>query len=156
MATPLTSRPALDGASTQVVGPGPVGSSGTADYRLPRTWPTIAAQASAALGMLARLWVALSPWFITLQVGGGNARVTDVIAGLTAAAAGGLALASPRGYTGLQLVSLLLGVWLIISSAILDHTYSITRAMYWSNSWAGGVLIAAALAGLAAAWRPAR
>jgi hypothetical protein len=156
MATPLTSRPALDGASPQAVGPGPGGSSGAADYRLPGAWPAIAAQASAALGMLAGLWVALSPWFITLQAGGGNARVTDVIAGLAAAAVGGLAVASPRGYAGLQLGSLLLGVWLIISPAILDRTYSITHAMYWSNSGAGGVLIAVALAGLAAASRPGR
>ncbi len=38
-----------------------------------------------------------------------------------------------------------------------DHTYSIAHPMYWSNSWAGGVLTATALAGLtAAAWRPGR
>jgi hypothetical protein len=89
----------------------------------------------------------------THRFGGGNARATDVIAGLTAAAVGGLALASPRGYPGLQLGSLLLGAWLIISPAVPDHTYSIAHAMYWSNSWADGVLMAAALVGPAAAWR---
>jgi hypothetical protein len=161
MATPFTSRPVEDGRSPLAVAPGPSGPSGAvgvADYRLPGTWQVITAQTSAALGMLAGLWAALSPWFITLQHGGGgNARVTDVIAGLAATAVGGLALASPRGYAGLQLGSLLLGAWLIISPVVLDRTYPIAHPMYWSNSWAGGVLAALALVGLtAASRRPAR
>jgi len=38
--------------------------------------------------------------------------------------------------------------WLIISPPILDHKHPIAHAMYWSNSWSGGVLIALAAAGL--------
>ena len=100
------------------------------------------------LGLLTGVWVALSPWFITLQYQGGNATAVDLICGLAAAAAGAFALASPRGFSGLQLGSLLLGVWLIISPPILDQKHSIAHAMYWSNSFAGGVLIALAAAGL--------
>jgi uncharacterized membrane protein len=47
-----------------------------------------------------------------------------------------------------------LGVWVIISSFILDAKFSIAAPMYWSNNWSGGVLVVPALAGLAAL-RPA-
>jgi hypothetical protein len=100
--------------------------------------------------------VAISPWFIVLQYRGANATVTDVIAGLAAAAVGAPALASPRGYPGLQFGSLLLGAWLIISPFVLDEKFPIAHPMYWSNSWSGGVLMALALAGLAVLPRPAR
>jgi len=51
-----------------------------------------------------------------------------------------------------------LGVWLIIAGPILNHKHPIADSMYWSNSWAGGVLIALAAASLAAVAlrRPAR
>jgi hypothetical protein len=55
---------------------------------------------------------------------------------------------APRGFSGLQLGSLLLGIWLIISPPILDHKHPVAHAMYWSNSFSGGVLIAFAAAGL--------
>ena len=106
--------------------------------------------------MLTGLWVAISPWFIVLQYRGANATVTNVIAGLAAAAVGAAALASPRGYPGLQFGSLLLGAWLIISPFVLDEKFPIAHPMYWSNSWSGGVLMALALAGLAILPRPAR
>ena len=99
------------------------------------------------LGLLTGVWVALSPWFITLQDGGSNATAVDLISGLAAAAVGAFALASPRGFSGLQLGSLLLGIWLIISPPILDHKHPIAHAMYWSNSFSGGALIALAAAG---------
>jgi hypothetical protein len=67
--------------------------------------------------------------------------------GLAAAPVGSLALAGPQGYAGLQLGSLLLGAWLIISPFVLDQKCSIAHPMYWSNSWAGGVLVATALVG---------
>jgi hypothetical protein len=37
-------------------------------------------------------------------------------------------------------------VWLIISPFILDARIVITASMYWSNIWAGAVVIAASLA----------
>jgi len=144
MATPLPRRPEADGASPQAV---PAGS-GTADYAVPASLSGIGAQAVGGLGLLTGVWVALSPWFITLQYGGGNATAADLISGLAVAAAGAFALASPRGFSGLQLGSLLLGIWLIISPPILDHKHPIAHAMYWSNSFSGGVLIALAAAGL--------
>ena len=144
MATPLARRPAADGASPQVV---PAGS-GTADYAVPASLRGIGAQAAGVLGLLTGVWVALSPWFITLQYGGSNATAVDLISGLAVAAVGAFALASPRGFSGLQLGSLLLGIWLIISPPILDHKHPIAHAMYWSNSFSGGVLIALAAAGL--------
>jgi hypothetical protein len=45
-------------------------ASGTAGYALPASLRGIGAQAAGVLGLLTGLWVALSPWFITLQYGG--------------------------------------------------------------------------------------
>jgi hypothetical protein len=52
----------------------------------------------------------------------------------------------------------LLGAWLIIAGPILSQKFSIADPMFWSNSVAGGVLIAVAAVGLAAVAmrRPAR
>ena len=144
MATPLARRPDPDGASPQVV----PAVSGTADYAVPASLRGIGAQAAGVLGLLTGLWVALSPWFITLQDGGSNATAVDLVSGLAVATVGAFALASPRGFAGLQLGSLLLGIWLIIAPPILDHKHPIAHAMYWSNSFSGGVLIALAAAGL--------
>ena len=145
MSTPLIRRPESNGASAQAV---MAAAPGPSEYALPATSRDIGAQASAVLGLLTGVWVALSPWFITLQDGGSNATAVDLISGLAVAAMGAFALASPRGFSGLQLGSLLLGIWLIISPPILDHKQPIAHAMYWSNSFSGGVLIALAAAGL--------
>ena len=148
MNTPLIRRPDGNGASAEAV-PGRRGR-GSDGYSLPATWRGIGAQAAAALGMLTGLWVAISPWFITLQYAGGNAAAVNLISGLAVAAVGAFALAGPRGFAGLQSGSALLGVWLIIAGPILNHKHPIADSMYWSNSWAGGVLIALAAASLAA------
>ena len=150
MATPLARRPDSGGGSSQADPAGPA----WAEYLPPATGRGIAAQAAAALGMLTGLWVAVSPLFITLQHSGGNAGTADAIAGLVTAGAGAFALASPRGFPGLQFAGLLLGLWVIISPAILGGKFPIATPMYWSSSLAGGVLAVLALAGLAAA-RPA-
>ena len=54
------------------------------------------------------------------------------------------------GFAGLQSGSALLGAWLIIAGPILNQKHAIGDSMYWSGSWAGGVLIALAAASLAA------
>ena len=102
--------------------------------------------------------MALSPWFITLQTTGNNATIVNLVSGLAVAGVGAFALVGPRGFAGLQLGAALLGVWLIIAGPILNQKHPIADPMYWSNSWAGGVLIAVAIAGLAAVAmrRPAR
>lgn len=155
MSTPLIRRPESDGTSLQAV---PGAAAGPAEYSLPATARGVAAQASAVLGVLTGIWVALSPWFLTLQHGGTNATVVNLISGLAVAGVGAVALASPRGFAGLQFGSALLGVWLIILGPILSQKYTIADPMFWSNSWAGGVLIVLAVAGLAAVAlrRPAR
>jgi hypothetical protein len=152
MQTPLT-RPGANGAPSLAV---PALEPGTTEHRPSASRRVIAAEAAAALGMLTGLWVAMSPWFIVLQHHGANATVTDLIAGLTAAGVGAIAVASRRGLPALQFGSLLLGAWLIIFPFVLDDKFPITRQMYWSNSWSGGVLMALALAGLAAMPRPVR
>jgi hypothetical protein len=86
--------------------------------------------------------------FLTLQHGGANANIADLIAGLVVAGIGALALASPRGFPGLQFVSLVLGVWVLISSFILSAKFSIAAPLYWSNTWSGAVLVVLALAAL--------
>jgi len=110
------------------------------------------------LGLLTGVWVALSPWLITLQYSGNNATIVNLVSGLAVAGLGAFALISARGFAGLQLGTALLGVWLIIAGPILSQKHPIADPMFWSNSWAGGVLIAVAAAGLAAVAmrRPAR
>jgi hypothetical protein len=154
MSTPLIRRPESDGTFAQAV---PAGASGPAEYALPSV-RGMGAQVSAVLGLLTGVWVALSPYFITLQHSGTNANTVNLISGLAVVAVGAFALASPRGFAGLQVGSALLGVWLIIAGPILSQKNPIADPMYWSNSWAGGVLIAVAALGLAAIAlrRPAR
>jgi hypothetical protein len=147
MSTPLIRRPESDGVSAQAV---PAMALGPAEYALPATGRGTVAQVSAVLGLLTGVWVALSPWFLTLQQSGTNANTINLISGLAVAGVGAFALASPRGFPGLQVGSALLGVWLIIAGPILNQKHPIADPMYWSNSWAGGVLIALAAIGLAA------
>jgi hypothetical protein len=155
MSTPLIRRQESDGAPVQAV---PAGMSWPAEYGLPATLTGVGIQASAALVLLTGVWVALSPWFLTLQYAGNNATIVNLISGLAVAGAGAFALASPRGFAGLQLGAALLGVWLIIAGPILSQKHPIADPMFWSNSWAGGLLIVVAAAGLAAVAlrRPAR
>jgi hypothetical protein len=154
MSTPLIHRSESNGASTQSVATGP----GPAEYALPATSRDIGAEASAVLGLLTGVWVALSPWFLTLQNTGTNANTVNLISGLAVAGLGAFTLVSPRGFAGLQVGSALLGVWLILAGPILSQKFSIADPMFWSNSWAGGVLIALAALGLTAVAmrRPAR
>jgi len=131
-------------------------SSAAAEYFLPATRRGITAQAAAALGILIGLWVAISPLFITLQHGGTNAATANLIAGVTAAGVGAFALASPRGFPGLQFAGLVLGIWVLISSFILDAKFTIATPMYWSNSFSGAALAVVALVGLATVCRAIR
>ena len=62
--------------------------SAVTEYLLPATMRGVAVQAVAALGVLTGLWIALSPSFVTLQHGGGNSAVANLIAGLAVAAVG--------------------------------------------------------------------
>ena len=146
MATPLSRRPEGGDEFVEAVAVGPVAGQ----YALPAGQ---AAQAAGALGILTGLWVALSPFFLVLQHGGSNATIADLIAGLAVAGAGVVAVASARGFGSLQFGSLLLGVWVIISSFILDAKFTIATPMFWSNTFAGAVLVVLAAAGLAAARR---
>jgi hypothetical protein len=152
MATPLARRPEPGDGFPQA----PVTISATAEYLLPATMRGIAAQACAALGMLTGLWIALSASFLTLQHGGGNAAVANLIAGLAVAAVAAAALAGPRGFAGLQFATVLLGAWVIISPFILHAKFSIAAPMYWSNILSGAVLAVLAVAGLATVRRAAR
>ena len=152
MATPLSRRPEPGDESSQAVPVGPAAG----EYLLPATRRGVAAQAAASLGILTGLWVALSPFFLVLQHGGGNANVADLIAGLAVAGSGVVAVASRHGFGSLQFGSLLLGVWVIISSFILDAKFTIATPMFWSNTLAGAVLVILAAAGLAAARRATR
>ncbi len=127
MATPLARRPESGDGSPQAA----VTIAAVTEYLLPATMRGVAVQAVAALGVLTGLWIALSPSFLT-------------------------SLAGPRGFTGLQFASALLGVWVIISPFILDAKFSIAAPMYWSNIFSGGYLVVLALAGLATVRRAAR
>jgi hypothetical protein len=152
VATPLTRRPDSGGGSPSAVPPG----AAAAEYLLPDGGRGIAAQTTAALSLLTGLWVALSPVFLTLQHGGANANAADVIVGLAAAGIGAFALASPRGFPGLQFAGLVLGAWVIISPFILAVKFAIATPMYWSNASSGAVLVLLTLAGLATLRRATR
>ena len=82
MNTPLIRRPDGNGASAEAVPAVPAATSVSDEYPLLATWRGIGAQAAAALGMLTGLWVAISPWFITLQYACGNAAAVNLISGL--------------------------------------------------------------------------
>jgi hypothetical protein len=146
MATPLSRRPEPDDGSSWAVSAGPA----AAEYLLPTTRRGIAAQAAGTFGLLTGLWVAVSPLFIMLQHGGNNATFANLIAGLVLASVGAVALVSRRGFGALQFGSLVLGVWVLISSFILDAKFPIAAPMFWSNTFSGAVLVLLALAGLAA------
>jgi hypothetical protein len=157
MSTPLIRRPesngaptsngASNGASTSTV---MAAAPSLTEYALPATARDLGVQVSAVLGLLTGLWVALSPWFITLQNTGTNATTVNLISGLAVAGLGAFVLLSPRGFAGLQVGNLVLGVWLIVAGPILAQKNPIADSMFWSNSWAGGVLIVLAAIGLAA------
>jgi len=110
MNTPLTRRPDGNGASAEAVPAVPAATAAADGYPLPATWHGVGAKAAAALGMLTGLWVAISPWFISLQYAGGNATAVNPVSGLAVAAVGAFALAGPRGFAGLQSGSSLLGL----------------------------------------------
>lgn len=103
MATPLARHPEPGDGSAQAA----VTISAVTEYLLPATMRGVAVQAVAALGVLTGLWIALSPSFITLQHGGGNSAVANLIAGLAVAAVSAASLAGPRGFAGLQFASAL-------------------------------------------------
>jgi len=157
MSTPLIRRPesngaptsngASNGASTSTV---MAAAPSLTEYALPATARDLGVQVSAVLGLLTGLWVALSPWFITLQNTGTNATTVNLISGLAVAGLGAFVLLSPRGFAGLQVGNLVLGVWLIVAGPILAQKNPIADSMFWSNSLAGGVLIVLAAIGLAA------
>lgn len=123
------------------------------DYLAPTNSHSVLAQATATLGMAAGLWVAISGWFLVLQNGGNNAEITNLIVGLAVVALGLFALSGSRGFHGLQVGSLLAGVWLIISPFILDAKFAIAAPMYWSNDFAGALIVVIGLAALAETWR---
>ena len=158
MVTPVSRRPGVGDESPQAAQTVQVVTAGPdeGEYLLPATRRAVAAQGAAAFGLLTGLWVALSPLFLMLQHGGINAAAADVIAGLVVAGIGTFALVSRRGFPGLQFTSLVLGVWVLISSFILDAKFSIAAPMYWSNTWSGVVLMALALGGLATLRRATR
>ena len=89
MATPLARRPEPGDGSAQAA----VTISAVTEYLLPATMRGVAVQAVAALGVLTGLWIALSPSFLTLQHGGGNAAAANLIAGLAVAAVAAASLA---------------------------------------------------------------
>jgi hypothetical protein len=152
MATPLSRRPQPGDESPQAVLAGPAAG----EYLLPATVRGVAAQGAASLGILTGLWVALSPFFLVLQHGGGNANIADLIAGLAVAGSGVVAVASRDGFGSLQFGSLVLGVWVILSSFILDAKFTIATPMFWSNTLAGAVLVILAAAGLGTLRRATR
>jgi hypothetical protein len=145
MSEPLTSNGVATRQVTAVI---------SDDYLAPTSSHSVLAQATATVGMATGLWVAISPWFLVLQHGGGNnAAVSNLIVGLAVVALGLFALSGSRGFLGLQVGSVLAGVWLIISPFILDEKFAIATPMYWSNVFAGALVAVIGLAALAETWR---
>src|SRR5260370_23323803 len=118
MNPPLIRRPDGNGASAEAIPAVPAAAGAADGYSLPAIWRGIGAQAAAALGMLTGLWVALSPWVITLQYAGGNATAVNLISGLAVAAVGAFAPACPPGFAGLQSRSALLRPCLLLPAPI--------------------------------------
>lgn len=143
MTSHMTQRTAANGAA--MTAPGMF----VTEYQAPPTRRSLAAQVTVMLAMVAGLWVAISPWFLVLQVPtAGNATAVDLIVGLVVAALGLFAICGARGFMGLQAASTLLGIWLIIVPFILAAKLDIVAPMYWSNIWAGGIIVVLSLASL--------
>jgi len=127
------------------------------DYLAPASSRSVLAQVTGAFGMLTGLWVAISPWFLVLQHGGSNAAVSNLIVGAAIVALGLFAVSGSRGFLGLEVGSLIAGIWLIISPFILNAHYTITPSMFWSNIVAVAVVAVFGLAALGETRRvPAR
>ncbi len=147
MATSVSNQAISGGATTHVVSdPYTRAEAATREYTAPPSGRSVMAQVAAVLGVLAGLWVAISPWFLTL---GHRETANDLIIGLAAAALGAFAIAGRRGFLGLQAGSLLLGIWLIITPFILAAKFAVSAPMYWSNGFGGFAIIVFALAALA-------
>ena len=143
MTSDMAQRTAANGAAT-------VPAAMSAEYLAPPTRRSISAQVTAMLAIVTGLWVAISPWFLSLQSPmTQNSTVNNLVIGLAVAALGVFAIAGARGFLGLEMGSLLLGVWLIISPFILAAKFTINPPMYWSNIWSGGLVVVLALASLA-------
>ena len=146
MVTGVSRRTGSDGAAASTAA-----APYTREYVAPPTGRSATAQIAAVLSTLAGVWVAISPWFLSL---GSRAAATDLIVGLAVAALGLFSVAGVRGFLGLQAGNILLGTWLIISPFILASAFSVNTPMYWSNGFAGAAIIVFGLAALAG-MRPA-
>lgn len=122
------------------------------EYATPPTARSAVAQVAAVLSVIAGVWVAISPWFLTL---GPRGTGNDLIVGLVVAALGAFGLAGVRGFLGLLTGNALLGIWLIISPFILAAKFAVSAPMYWSNGFGGLAVLLFALAGLASLRRRA-
>lgn len=142
MATSVSNRISTDGAAVRAA----TSDLYTREYAAPPTGRSALAQIGAVLSTLAGVWVAISPWFLTL---GRQATANDLIVGLVVAAFGMFGLAGVRGYLGQLSGSALAGIWLIISPFILASAFPVSTPMYWSNGFGGFAVIVFALAGLA-------
>jgi SPW repeat len=140
MAANVTQRTVPNGTADTVAG------LQSREYVAPVTARSMSAQVAAMLGALAGVWVAISPWFLSL---GPRERASDLVVGLVVAALGLFGMAGGRGFLGMQAGSALLGVWLIISPFILAATFAVRAPMYWSNGFAGAAVLLFALAALA-------
>lgn len=147
MATSVSNRTVSAGAATHVVAdPYAREYAATREYTAPPSGRSMMAQVAAVLGVLAGVWVAISPWFLTL---GRRGTANDLIVGLVVAALGAFGIAGRRGFLGLQAGGLLLGIWLIITPFILAAKFPVSAPMYWSNGFGGFAVIAFTLASLA-------
>jgi SPW repeat len=142
MTTGVSKRTTNDGAAVRAA----TSDTYAGEYTTPPTGRHAAAQVAGALGTLAGVWVAISPWFLTL---GRRETANDLIVGMVVAALGLFGLAGVRGFTGLLTGSALAGIWLIISPFILAAKFAVSAPMYWSNGFGGLAVLIFALAGLA-------
>lgn len=114
----------------------------TAHAAAPAASP-VTAQGAALLAMLAGLWVAISPWVLTMP----TLAVHNVVVGLAVVAFGLLALGGNRGFTSLQGASLITGIWVLISPWLIGLSTTVPAEGYWSNIIAGAVIIVLSVLG---------
>jgi hypothetical protein len=118
------------------------------EHARPADRRVISARTMAALVLVTGLWVAISPRFLTSHAPTNAAY--DVTIGLVVAGIGVSAMVSRKVFPGRQFTTLVLGVWaVLVSSFILDASFSIKATLYWSDTWSGAALAVLALAELA-------
>jgi hypothetical protein len=96
--------------------------------------------------LIAGLWLAISPWVVHFNATVPNAVASNLIVGIAVAAMGLGQAMLPRTMMRLGLASFLVGVWVVISPWVIQHSH-VPLGLVLTNVITGGVIALLGLAG---------